>query len=332
MTDPRAGARKPARPIDQGLFLDICGSPQWVTLRGRDLANPPLMLVWGPGAAFTAWAPFFAPWEAAFTLVQWDQPGAGATWARSGAQGAGPITLERLVQDGLAVAEQALAILGARKLVLLGMSGGSVVGLHMVRRRPDLFSAYVGTGQFVHWTRQDAAGYALALERARAEGDEVAVAELERIGPPPYPDAATDAIKSRYAGAPTAAEQAALNAAAPELEAVRSPPPGAAYLAQGLPLPEPRARGMAVYEQLRAKLMAFDAERLGLDFDVPMVFAQGSQDAYSVTSEVEAYAAKIRAPEKRLVLIEGGGHSSVFMREAFLALLKRRVLPLALTV
>ena len=79
MTDPRAGARGGARAIDQGLFLDIDGLPQWVTLRGRDLANPALMILPGPGGAFTSWAAFFAPWETAFTLVQWDQPGGGAT-------------------------------------------------------------------------------------------------------------------------------------------------------------------------------------------------------------------------------------------------------------
>ena len=202
MTDPRAGAHGRARSIDRGLFLDIGGLPQWVTLRGQGVANPALMIVGGPGAAFTRWAPFFEPWEAAFTLVQWDQPGGGATWARSGDEATGPITLHRLVRDGLAVAEQALAILGARKLILLGMSGGSIVGLMMAKARPDLFAAYVGTGQFTHWARQDALSYARVLRQAPASGDSAAALALEALGPPPYPDTASDAIKSRYAGAP----------------------------------------------------------------------------------------------------------------------------------
>jgi pimeloyl-ACP methyl ester carboxylesterase len=328
MTDPQAGARGPARSLDHGLFLDIHGLPQWITLRGQDLANPVLMVVGGPGAAFTGWAPFFAPWEADFTLVQWDQPGGGATWARSGDEANGPITLERLARDGLCVAEQALARLGAHKLILLGLSGGSIVGLMMIKARPERFSAYVGTGQFVHWARQDALGYAMTLQQARSRGDEAAVAELERIGPPPYADAATDAIKSRHAGALTEAEQAAFAEAGPALDAVQNPPPDAAWRAPGLELPDPRARGFAVYEQVRAELMGFDARRLGLAFEVPIVFLQGAEDAYSVTSVVAAYAAKITAPHKQLVLIEGGGHSAIFMRERFLELLTRRVRPL----
>lgn len=33
MTDPRTGARGRARSIDEGLFLEVGGLPQWVTLR-----------------------------------------------------------------------------------------------------------------------------------------------------------------------------------------------------------------------------------------------------------------------------------------------------------
>lgn len=287
------------------------------------------MIVGGPGAAFTSMAPFFEPWEAAFTLVQWDQPGGGATWARNAGDAKGPITLERLARDGLSIAEQALARLGRQKLVLLGWSGGSVVGLDMILRRPELFDAYVGTGQFVDWALQDAAGYAMTLQRARARGDEAAVAELERIGPPPYADTATDAVKSRYAGALTAAEQAALAAAAAELRATRDPPAGASWLSPELELPDPRARAIEVYDEVRGELTAFAARRLGRRYDVPMIFLQGAEDAYSVTAEVEAFAEEITAPLVRLVRIEGAGHSAPFMREAFLAELKRQLRLLA---
>jgi pimeloyl-ACP methyl ester carboxylesterase len=35
-------------------------------------------------------------------------------------------------------------------MVLLGHSWGSVLGVNMVKARPDLFSAYVGTGQLMN--------------------------------------------------------------------------------------------------------------------------------------------------------------------------------------
>jgi len=82
--------------------------------------------------------------------------------------------------------ELACERLQVAKVALLCFSGGTIVGLTMARRRPDLFSAYIGSGQIVDWERQDAAGFELLLARARARGDESMLRELTAIGPPPY--------------------------------------------------------------------------------------------------------------------------------------------------
>src|SRR5690242_2175935 len=141
--------------VDEGLFLDIAGQPQWVTIRGRDAANPVLMIVTGAGAAFSPLAPVFAPWEARFTVVQWDQPRAGATLAKT-PDDPRPFTYERLAADGCEVAAQVCARLGVETLALFAISGGTITAMHMIRRRPELFSAYVANGQVVNWRAQEA--------------------------------------------------------------------------------------------------------------------------------------------------------------------------------
>jgi pimeloyl-ACP methyl ester carboxylesterase len=183
--------------IDEGEFFDVNGVPQWVALRGAQRANPAVLLIGGPGASFAALAPFFAAWERELTLVHWDPPGAGFTFARSGVE---TKSIAALAADGVRVGELACARLGKAKLAVLGVSAGTIVGLHMVQRRPEVFSAYVGSGQIVDWPRQDALSYSLLLERARATGNVAMLAELSAIGPPPYTDSATDAVKSKYAG------------------------------------------------------------------------------------------------------------------------------------
>jgi pimeloyl-ACP methyl ester carboxylesterase len=316
--------------IDDGTFIPIHGVDQWITIRGSDVNNPGLLILSGAGAALSRLAPFFAPWELDFTLVQWDQPGAGATQSKNGDAGTGPVTLDRIARDGIAIAEAVAKRLPARQLVLLGISGGSIVGLKMIKQRPDLFSAYVGTGQFVHWARQDALSYAMVLDQARAQENRVAIEELEQLGPPPYVDTATDAIKSKYAGALTPAEQAVFASLDPSIAAaLQSPPADASYVAPGMPPQDLRAQSMAMYARVRPELMAFDACRLGLDFKVPIFFFQGDQDAYSVTSEVQAYAAEIQAPQKKIVLVPGGGHGCFFLRDDFLNLLNGHVRPAA---
>ncbi len=328
MENTKRTAKKRAQSIDEGAFVEIYGTPQWLTFRGSDRGNPALLILSGAGAALSRMAPFFAPWERDFTLVQWDQPGAGATQGKNGEAATGPLTLDRITADAIAVAEFVRKHLSTEKIAVLGVSGGSIIGLKTIKRRPELFSAYAGTGQGVNWMRQEQLGYAMVLEQARAAGDQDAVAELEKIGAPPYKDAVTDAIKSKHCGALTPAEQDYLASLDPAImAAVRTPPAGASWIAPGLAVTDPRATAMAAYEKLRGDIFAFDAYQLGISFAVPMFFLQGDRDAYTVTAEVEAYAAKIQAPQKLFVTVPGGGHSAFFLRDAFLALLTTHVRP-----
>jgi proline iminopeptidase len=323
MTSPNRSA---GGAVDEGLFVAVSGREQWISVRGADTANPPLLILSGPGVAFSRMAPFFAPWERDFTLVQWDQPGGGATFARDGEMA---LTVDGLAQDAAQVAEVACQRLGTAKLVVLGVSGGSILGLKLAKARPDLVAVYVGTGQIAHWGRQSARGYRLALEAAHARSDSEGVAALERAGPPPYADLARDLVLSQYANAQTAAEQAEFTSLDPATAAaLAAPPDGARYVPQGLALPDGRARGLAAYLALRDEIHAFDAWTLGLHYEVPMIFLQGDQDLYTPTEEVAALERDLAAPAKALALIEGGGHSAVFLRERFLAALRAHVRPL----
>ena len=324
-TDDRSTAAG-ISPIDEGMFVDIHGLPQWVTILGSDRRNPVLLILHGTGFALSAMAPFFAPWEKDFTIVQWDQPGAGATYAKNGAAGMDAVTTEGITRDGIAVAEFVRRYLGVDKVVLVALSGGTLIGLKMVKARPELFAAYVGSGQVVHWERQEALCYQKILQRARGAGDETAIEELERIGAPPYKEIASVAVKSKYANAMTPAERAELPAL---MAAMNAPSAGAAYIAKGLPSFDARAVSMATFEKLMGEFAEFDARRLGPKFDVPMFFFQGAQDLHLPTSEVEAYAAEIEAPAKMVALLHEGGHSAFFLRIEFLGLLNRHVRLLA---
>lgn len=328
-TGPDVGAgaaRGRASFVDEGLFVTIGGVGQWVTLRGRDLRNPVVLIVSGPGVAFSAMARFFEPWEKDFTVVQWDQPGAGATFGRNGEAGTGALSIDRLTRDAIAVTEFVHRRLTGRRIVLVGLSGGSIIGLRVARERPDLIAAYVGSGQITNWTRQEALAYQMALEDARAAGSRTAIDELTRVGPPPYDTAEADAILGRHAAAMTPAEQAVFAGLAPDIVAeMRNPPAGAAYVAKAVALPDARSRAASAFAALKADIRAFDARALGTRYEVPLFFFQGDRDRYTATSEVQAFMDDIQAPKKLLVQLDGGGHGCVFMRDRFLALLNRHV-------
>ena len=73
----------------------------------------------------------------AFTVVQWDQRGSGRTCGKNGPSLAPTITIERMAQDGVELAELLLKTLQKNKIILVGHSWGSILGVFMVKARPD---------------------------------------------------------------------------------------------------------------------------------------------------------------------------------------------------
>ena len=249
------------------MFIKINGVEQWVSVHGADASCPVLLMVGGAGLALSRVAAFFQPWEAAFRIAHWDQPGAGDTLERNGEAATGEITFERLASDGIAVAEALREPCAVDRLALLGISGGSIVGLQMVKARPDLFHSYVGTGQIVR---------------------------------------GSDVTESTEGLVLTPAEQAAL---------ASMPRTGG----------DQRAQATLMYERLRGAMSAFDARALGVEYRVPMIFIQGALDRYTPTTRVAEFEREIVAPRKRLVVVEGGGHAVMFMRDEFLRALRESV-------
>jgi len=82
----------------------------------------------------------------------------------------------------------ATAFVRERKIVLVGHSWSSILGIFMAKTRPDLFSAFVGTGQVADPQRNYAVAYDALLEKATRLGEARAIRELKDVGPPPYAD------------------------------------------------------------------------------------------------------------------------------------------------
>lgn len=326
-----AFAAEPPRAIDEGQYVEINGVEQWITVRGKDRGNP--VLLWlhgGPGIAMSGQAPLFFDWEEYFTIVQWDQPGGGATAAKN-ARNPGELTIERYVRDTIAVAEWARAHLGTGKIVVAGISWGSLLGLELAHRRPDLVAAYVGTGQIVSGPRGGKLGYELALADARSRGDTAAVAELEKAGSPPYAAFEAFITRQKYVNPPgqtPSKEEAAAIAAAARLLAAPAPP-GSQYEGPKLSTELAIEAFLTTQTAMFLETSAWDAEeRVGLRFGVPMFFFQGADDRNTPTALVREFAERIEAPQKKLVIMPNAGHATVVFHDVLLALFNENVRPL----
>ncbi|NJD09910.1 MAG: alpha/beta fold hydrolase [Gemmatimonadetes bacterium] len=166
--------------------VPVGGTRQWLLIRSEDARNPVVLFVHGgPGTSVLALNRRISrALEAHFSVVNWDQRGAGKSFA-AGRDPAG-MQMARFVDDVIEVASHLADRFRQRRILLVGHSWGTVIGLLAVARRPDLFSGYVGIGQASRMAESERLSYDWTLERARAAADAAAVRTLERIEPPPY--------------------------------------------------------------------------------------------------------------------------------------------------
>jgi len=215
-----------------------------------------------------------------------------------------------MTSDGIGVAEYLRKHLHKDKIILLGHSWGSILGLHMIAQRPDVFAAYVGTGQVVNLRRQFEAGYPKLRERAAAnpKGER----ELTAIGSPPWSDASAYHTVNVWADALDPPSKVSSHVCAAERLV---PPP--AYIQAGA-----QFSNRLLFDAIGKE----DMDTFATHYALPVFFIQGSDDLLTTTSVVKQYVREIEAPSKALIELPGSGHLAIFRDpDAFLAALESRV-------
>ncbi len=302
------------------MYTPIGGIEQWIQIDGDNPDNPVILFLHGgPGASTRMAAAAWKSWERYFTVVHWDQRGAGKTFERNGPEGCGQLTLERMIADGIEVAEFLRAHLRKDKIILLGHSWGSALGVHMVKRRPKLFAAFVGTGQLVNWPRNEAFNYARQLQWARAAGNDAALAALNEIGPPPHRDPNKLRVLREWADVLVPGKGDVVNP--------RPPIPSGDFSAADR---DALMKGFIfTVSQLYEELCAIDLPALGLDFEIPMFCIMGEYDQQTPMELAKDYFASITAPRKQFVQLYDCHHFVVMNRpDDFLRPLRECLEPL----
>jgi len=308
------------RQIDTVNGIDVLekvrlgGIEQWVSIRGRDRSKPVLLFLHGgPGFPMMPFVSVFQkPWEEHFVVVQWDQRGTGKTYNENDPATVLPtMTHERLLQDARELTLYLRLRLGKERIFVLGHSWGSMLGLPLVKRYPELFHAYIGTGQVINVQDNERVGYEHTLAIARERRNAVAVAELEAIAPYPDPVKGTSASRlvlrrwQRDFGlgvrgkTDTQIMLEMLNAG------LRSPD----YTITDNLTWILRRDSAFSRDALAREIDQFDVRKLGPEYELPIVFMLGRHD-WQVPAVIAAdYFSTISAPQKRLVWFEESAHS-----------------------
>lgn len=167
-------------------YVTIGGVQQWITIRGKNKNNPILLhLHGGPGTAISDLSyAFMSPLEDNFTVVQWDQRGAGRSDLEPDKL-IPTMTMDRMVDDGSEVLAYLQKRFGRERILVFGQSWGTILGMALVKKHPEQVAAYMAFGQFNNLQQNGKEAVALARAEATKRGDKDALAALDKV--PPFP-------------------------------------------------------------------------------------------------------------------------------------------------
>ena len=285
--------------------VKLGGAEEWVTIRGRDSRNPILLfLAGGPGGTQLVTARrALTRLEDRFVVVNWEQPGAGKSFD---AVDRSKLTPDRYITDAHELVLNLRQRFGKEKIYVLGESWGSALGIMVVQRYPELFQAFIGTGQMVAFLENDRICYDFALRLAQERGDTNQVEKLKQQGPPPYygkdvlwKSAAYLSETFDYMNKNPAIANQGFNT----LQDLA----GSEY---GLYDKLNFVRGLldtfgVVYPQLWDVDFRKQAKRL----EVPVYFLIGRHDVNAPPKLTEEYFNLLTAPRKELIWFENSGHN-----------------------
>ncbi|WP_424358969.1 alpha/beta fold hydrolase [Methanocella sp. MCL-LM] len=308
--------------------VKLGGHDQAISIRGQDTSKPVLLyLAGGPGQSDLAMPRvLYGDLEKDFVVVCWDQRGTGKSY--SSLDPASTLTFEQAVSDTIELTNYLRERFREDKIYLMGESYGTVLGVKAVQQRPDLYNAYIGSGQMVSIRETDRRLYYDLLDYANRTGDEQLSATMKAYGEPPYKDPYAGAIVATYydkLGTPytppakyTELKQASgigpLNNLAGEYTLVEK-----VGTVRGL---------MDVYSIMYPQLQEIDLRKDANRLYVPVYILDAEYELPQRRDLATEWYNQLDAPQKRIITIHNAGHGAAMEGfEEFTRVMNETVLP-----
>lgn len=148
----------PENSISELLEIELNGRKQWISLRGWDTEKPVLLfLAGGPGGSqLAAVRHELKELEKHFVVVGWDQPGSAKSYDADIIEN---LCVDTYIQDGHSLTKFLLERFDEEKIYLVGESWGSALGIFLIDSYPEMYHAFVGTGQMVDFAETERIDY-----------------------------------------------------------------------------------------------------------------------------------------------------------------------------
>jgi len=299
-------------PIDEHLEVPINGTTLDFRIRGTKTSNPVILFLHGgPGVCDRHFIlRDQAPLTDAFTLVCFDQRGAGKSYTAEQAKRV--MDMDTVVEDARIAVEYLCGRFHKDKIFVAGHSYGSFLGVLLCQRYPRRIAAYVGTGQLADGPENERLSYEFVVGEATKRGDKKALSDLKRIGPPRkgFYQSIDDLMVQRnylnkFGGATYGKSETMMSSMVMPL--LRS----SEYSIFDLP----RYSNGAFYNmrQLWRPVIGCDFMESVRTLDVPVYITQGRHDRNTPSELAKAWFDALDAPHKEWTWFENSAHSP--MRE-----------------
>lgn len=169
------------RSICSAEYVRINGIDQFLFHLGTSFDNPVMLFLHGgPGSVESLFTGIFQDrWEEIYTVVHWDQRGAGKTLTRNPDK---LPTIELMLQDLFEVIQYLKKEYNKKKIVIFGHSWGSVLGSIFIKKHPEEVEYYIGAGQVVSMVENEQIAYNKVKETIEQAGDKKSLKKLKSIG------------------------------------------------------------------------------------------------------------------------------------------------------
>lgn len=167
--------------IDTSIAVTVGGIKQWINISSKDTSKPLLLyLSGGPGDSEIEIKDLFSQkLQEQFVVIFWDQRESGKTLQLNASPE--PLTIDRYLQDTHELITYLLDYFHRPKLYLVGFSWGTVLGIDIAYRYPNLLYAYVGVSQLVHQNKSEQQLLQRLKEQATMAKNETAITELSLV-------------------------------------------------------------------------------------------------------------------------------------------------------
>jgi pimeloyl-ACP methyl ester carboxylesterase len=293
--------------ISEKVFLNINGVRQGMFIQSKDSTNPVLLYLHGGIPDFFLTKKYPTGLEDYFTVVWWDQRGAGLSYSADTPPES--MTLEQMISDTRVVTNYLRKRFGQEKIYLMGRSGGTFIGVHVATQAPELYHAYIGVAQMSDHLESERRAYEYMLKEYRNAGNRKMVQKLEAS--PVTGEIPGEYLKLR--------DKAMHSIGVGTTHDMRS-------IITGIFLPSLTCRGYTFTEKInlwRGKaqagvhplwntILVTDLARQVPKLDIPVYFFHGIYD-YTVSYDLaKDYFGKLKAPVKGFYTFSQSAHSPMF--------------------